>query len=359
MRILFLLLAIMLGASYPAAAADHKTLFQGLRALDFSAADAASVNSIIRSKIDGIKNCDLVSERAAAAAMKKAGLAAPCADRACALQAARSQKASRVIYGTVSRTTRKYDARLAKEGAGKYLLTGKESDRYTFSLYLVDVEKGAVLAAVSETAPIDAVRPAAERIAARLAPFFRVATKEEARTSSSYGTAGKARRWYLHGSPSASVPVGVFRSMARAGAGFILGGGAENLVVPGLLAGIQIGYWYMFPSDKTVRSHHAVSLSALAGYRFCLPEGFSLAPVLGLGYFINILSHDSGEFHMPGLYHYTAARYYDPHVFLRLEASYLISDHWAILVSPGYFVFFEKGNTGMMATLDAGARYYF
>jgi len=352
-------MSIMIGASLPATAAEYRTLFQGLRALDFSAAEAASVSGVIRSKIDGIKNCDLVSERAAAAAMKKAGLAAPCADRACAMSSARSVKAGRVIYGTVSRATRKYDARLAKEGAGKYLLTGKESDRYDFALYLVDVENGSVLAAFRETAPINAALPAAERIAARLAPFYRTAGNNETRASSSYGTVVKARRWYLHGGPSASVPVGVFRSMARAGAGFILGGGAENLIVPGLLAGIQMGYWYMFPSDKTVRSHHALSLSALAGYRFSLPKGFSMAPILGLGYFINILSHDSGEFRMPGLYRYTTARYYDPHVFLRLEASYLISDHWAILVSPGYFVFFEKGDTGMMATLDAGARYYF
>lgn len=347
----------MIGAPAILRAADHSTLFQGLRALDFRADEAASVSGVVRAGIAGIKNCGLVSERTSAAVMKKEGMAAPCADRACALRAARGAKADRVIYGTVSRATRKYDARVANEGAGKYLLAEKAEERYVMTLYLVDAGSGAVITAITETAPVNAVRPAAGRIAARLRKFYADAGADDTDTGTKTG--GITAGWYVLGGPSGFLPFGAFRSMARGGAGLVVSGGAQKLAGTGVRLGIQAGYWFVFPSTRDIESHHAVSLSAVIAYAFLLPRGFELAPVIGLGYIFHVLSQDAGVFMVPGLYRYSDRRYFDPHLFLRLEASYSINDHWAVVLAPGYFVFFEKGSTGMMATLDAAARYSF
>jgi hypothetical protein len=357
--IFFLAIAAVMALPAFGRSKDHTTIFPGLATVNIGADEAAAVNGIVRDRISRIENCGLVSEKSTAVAVQKSASNAKCADRACAARVAVNGKADRVIYGTVSRTTMKYDTRVSRDGAGKYLLAEQQKDRYVITLSLYDAAGGTVLAAITETAEVNAVKPAAERAAARLRPFFRPAEGDKKEKEKSSPGGGEKLSWYVHAAPSAFVPVGPFRSMAMAGAGCIVGGGAENLIVAGLRIGLQAGYYFVFPSGKTIRSHHAVALSALVGYRFALPKGFSLAPALGGGYFINILSRDAGEFQVPGFYRYTSARYYDPHFFLKLEAAYQIDDHWAVFLSPGYFIFLEKTSTGMMVTFDAGARYYF
>lgn len=354
----FLIMTIAISIPAFAGSKTYATIFLDLKAFNCAPRDAASVNRIIRGKIDRIKYCDLVSEKSTAAIINKNGMNAACYDRVCAVQIAKKAGSERVIYGTVNRAMVKYTQRLGKEGAWKYLLEEKALESYVVTLYLVAVDRGAVLGVISETAAINMVNSAAERIAARLQAYYK--PLDEAKKDKSAKSAEHEKPvFYLHVGPSGFVPVGVFRSMARGGAGFIVGAGVENLVISNTRLALQMGYYYVFPSGKKIESHHAVPLSVLLGYSFKLPMGFSLAPLLGGGYIFNVLSQDTGTFRIPGVYRYSTKRYYDPHLLVKLEAAYHFNEHYAIVLSPGYFVFFEKSSTGMFVSFDAGFKYTF
>lgn len=345
-------------------AKSFDTVFVNLGAVNCPETSSTQVSDIVRGKIDRIKNCDLTSERSTSKAIEKNNLKRACYDRACALRIASILKADRVVYGTVRIATTTYNRQVGKEGAGKYLLQEKALESYVITLYLVDVKMSTLVAAVTETAGINTVPRDTERLITKFQPYFIPAGDTGRIEPAKKGEpaipgAPLKTAWDLFAGPSGFIPVGSYNSVARAGVGFIAGGGVSNLAIKNSLLRFQMAYYYVFPKKKNIETYHIIPLTLLIGYTIDLPKGFSISPILGGGYMIHIMSEDIGKFRIQGLYRYSDYRYYDPHLAIRCDAAWRFNDHYAIFVTPEYLVFFEKSSTGMMVDFTAGFRYTF
>ena len=339
-------------------AADSLTLLLlDLRPVNISAERASSVRALLRSRLEDLKNCEMVSENKAIKAIEKSGFKPACSDKGCAVQFAKLVRADRAIYGSVQVTKRTYDRQVGTEGANKYLLAKNEVEQTVTTLYLIDVKKGTVLTIITDASPANFGDRDAERLALKLRPYF-VAEAETKKKDRREAASASKIGVLLYAGAAGFMPLGTFRGIARGGAGATAGVDLSDLAIKNSRVGFQAGYYYITPATKKINYHHAVSLLLRAGYQFNLPLGFAITPLVGAGYTINLLSEDIGAMRVPGVYRYSPHRYYDPLVMVKFEFSYRIG-RCSIFLAPAFTAFFEKKSDGMFISADVGAGYNF
>ena len=331
----------------PAIARDGKlsAIFIDLAPVTVTQADAGRINASLRRAIDSLKHCALRPPGKVASISKKHDIVLPCRDTRCAARLAKLAGAERAIYGSVTRRVVKYDRPMGDRGSGKYLLEEKERELFIVTLRLVDAERETLIATITD---------APERAAARLQPFFtpsKAADEGDADTGSSCLS--------IHAAPSFFIPVGSFRSMARAALGLNTGLTVAHPAMKGARVMAQFGYHYLFSDNKNIESFHALTLAVFGGYEFLLPKSFSVTPMAGGGYLIHLLSQDVSRVGIPGVRSYSTRVYADPHLTARFEGAWRIDGHVSLFAAPFFTTFFEKSATGIYPGFDIGVRYTF
>jgi hypothetical protein len=86
-------------------------------------------------------------------------------------------------------------------------------------------------------------------------------------------------------------------------------------------------------------------LSLNAGYSFEITDQYTVLPLLGFGYMLNILSTTDSRHH-----------FFNPVISLKCSMFYNYNERIELLLAPGYNIYFERGNTGQFLNFDIGIK---
>jgi hypothetical protein len=153
------------------------------------------------------------------------------------------------------------------------------------------------------------------------------------------------------------LPCGVFSKISGAGFGPSIAYGNNNVSFAEFPLAVRCSASFAVfkPKENNVSSLKSVSMLAGAGYS-AVRGRFELTPHAGAGLFVSVLKADSNGRDSNGKFSYQVRTYYDPALYCAADGVMRI-DSFFIQSALSYLLFFEKGNTGQIFTLSAGAGY--
>lgn len=255
-------LTIILFLTIPAISADLRLAVLDLSAVNVPDFYAGTVRDRIEVSLYKSNKIELLERNKVQLVLKEHNLiSSACKDDSCAVQIGKFLSATHVIVGNVT-----------------YL------DRYTITLRVVDVARGKIVYADSESVP---ARPqidgASMKIAARILKHI-----EGVHSDSSLSL---KHPFILSIEGGYVQPIGVFSRIARGGYSVSLTGAVNNVGVNNLYLGIKGGFNRFWGKDD-VNYSFIVPFTVLIGYTFNLPKSFFISPALAAGGSWNYMKKD-------------------------------------------------------------------
>lgn len=355
LRIIIIAAIVMAAAvgAVPPASADvisgrgQNTVFFNLSPVNCDKEFGEKTSDALRALLPSIDNLYLVSSNFMTAELGKKTGDINCSNDQCALSLGRRLHCQRVIIGSIQKIEKEETEIKGDTGEKKYLYIVKKKRTFLIQVQLIDSENRSVVARIDEATKDENTDEAIKNIVDRLAEFFHPRSGVQRITHS------------LALSFSSSIPHGRFGRSAKAGFGFLIDYSMTDLGLPHVMLKFVIGYNYLLPGLNAIQRFHMMHLGAMGGYEFQPHSMVRLAPAVGGGYLFHFIYGDASSLKVGGISHYTTKIYSDPYLSLRCELAVSLSRGFYFIFTPGYTIFFEHGAPGLMATIDAGARYYF
>ncbi|HPO46178.1 MAG TPA: CsgG/HfaB family protein [Spirochaetota bacterium] len=245
-------------------------------------------------------------------------ISSACKDDSCAVQIGKFLSATHVIVGNVT-----------------YL------DRYTITLRVVDVTRGKIVYADSESVP---ARPwidgASTKIAGRILEHIEGIHSENSLTLK--------HPFMLSIEGGYVQPIGVFSRIARGGYSVSLTGAVNNVGVNNLYLGLKGGFNRLWGKGD-VNYSYIVPFMATIGYTFNLPKSFFISPALSAG----------------GTWNYMKRKYYsskgsvEPILNPELAIGYKIIPAVSFSITAGYSAIFERSAVIQLLSFNFGFTFLF
>lgn len=258
-----LFITIILFFTTPALPSDLRLAVLDLSAVNVPDFYAGTVRDRIEVSLYKSNKIELLERNKVQLVLKEHNLiSSACKDDSCAIQIGKFLSATHVIVGNVT-----------------YL------DKYTITLRVVDVSRGKIVYADSESVP---VRPqidgASTKIAARILEHIEGMHTDSA-VSSKHPFILSVEGGYVQ-------PIGVFSRITRGGYSVSLTGAVNNVGVNNLYIGIKGGFNRFWGKDD-VNYSYIVPFTVLIGYTFNLPKSFFFSSALSAGGTWNYMKKDN------------------------------------------------------------------
>ena len=255
-------IAILVIFAIPASSADLRLAVLDLSAVNVPDFYAGTVRDRVEVSLYKSNKIELLERNKVQLVLKEHNLiSSACRDDSCAVQIGKFLSATHVIVGNVT-----------------YL------DRYTITLRVVDVARGKIVYADSESVP---ARPqidgASTKIAGRILEHIEGIHADSSQFSK--------HPFILSVNGGYAQPIGVFTRIARGGYSVSLIGAVNNVGVNNLYLGVKGGFNRFWGKDD-VNYSYIVPFTALIGYTFNLPKSFFISPALAAGGSWNYMKKD-------------------------------------------------------------------
>lgn len=155
------------------------------------------------------------------------------------------------------------------------------------------------------------------------------------------------------------LPMGDFSKVTDGGYGVTLNLDMNNFIFKGGVLSLSTGFSFFSGKDESVESIISIPALLYYGYTINISRSFKLAPYLGGGYIINMMSYDKDNYDQFGEYEYTQKTYFDPAASAKIDIIYVVTPFLHFIISPSYAYFFEKDKAGQILFTDAGIRILF
>jgi len=309
-----LIISILFVFTIPAASADLRLAVLDLSAVNVPDFYAGTVRDRIEVSLYKSNKIELLERNKVQLVLKEHNLiSSACKDDSCAVQIGKFLSATHVIVGNVA-----------------YL------DRYTITLRVVDVSRGKIVYADSESVP---ARPqidgASMKIAARILEHIE-GIHPDSSLSSKHPFILSIEGGYVQ-------PIGVFSRIARGGYSVSLTGAVNNVGVNNLYLGIKGGFNRFWGKDD-VNYSYIVPFMAMVGYTFNFPKSFFISPALSAGGSWNYMKKDRSN----------SKGIIEPVINPELSIGYKIIPEISIFISAGYFAIFERNTVIQMFSAYTG-----
>ena len=309
-----LIISILFIFTIPAASADLRLAVLDLSAVNVPDFYAGTVRDRIEVSLYKSNKIELLERNKVQLVLKEHNLnSSACKDDSCAVQIGKFLSATHVIVGNVT-----------------YL------DKYTITLRVVDVSRGKIVYADSESVP---ARPqidgASMKIATRILEHI-----EGIHSNSSLSS---KHPFILSIEGGYVLPIGVFSRIARGGYSVSLIGSVNNVGVNNLYLGLKVGF-NRFCGKDDVNYSYIVPFTALIGYTFILPKSFFISPALAAGGSWNYMKKDRSN----------SKGIIEPVINPELAIGYKIIPAISIFMSVGYFAIFERNVVIQLFSVNAG-----
>ncbi|HNW27392.1 MAG TPA: CsgG/HfaB family protein [Spirochaetota bacterium] len=295
-------ISILFIFTIPAVSADLRLAVLDLSAVNVPDFYAGTVRDRVEVSLYKSNKIELLERNKVQLVLKEHNLiSGACKDDSCAVQIGKFLSATHVIVGNVS-----------------YL------DRYTITLRVVDVARGKIVYADTESVP---ARPqidgASIKIAARILEHI-----EGIHTDSSLSS----KHLFILSIEGGYVqPIGVFSRIARSGYSISLTGAVNNVGVNNLYLGLKGGFNRFWGKDD-VNYSYIVPFTALIGYTFNLPKSFFISPALAAGGSWNYMKKDRSN----------SKGIIEPVINPELSIGYRIIPMLNIYFTTNYYAIFEQ-----------------
>ena len=297
-----LIISILFIFTIPALSADLRLAVLDLSAVNVPDFYAGTVRDRIEVSLYKSNKIELLERNKVQLVLKEHNLiSSACKDDSCAVQIGKFLSATHVIVGNVT-----------------YL------DRYTITLRVVDVARGKIVYADSESVP---ARPqidgASMKIAARILEHIE-GIHADSSLSSKHPFILSIEGGYVQ-------PIGVFSRIARGGYSVSLTGAVNNVGVNNLYLGLKGGFNRFWGKDD-VNYSYIVPFTALIGYTFNLPKSFFISPALAAGGSWNYMKKDRSN----------SKGIIEPVINPELSIGYRIIPMLNIYFTTNYYAIFEQ-----------------
>lgn len=314
-----LIISILFIFTIPALSADLRLAVLDLSAVNVPDFYAGTVRDRIEVSLYKSNKIELLERNKVQLVLKEHNLiSSACKDDSCAVQIGKFLSATHVIVGNVT-----------------YL------DRYTITLRVVDVARGKIVYADSESVP---ARPqidgASMKIAARILEHIEGIHADSSLSSK--------HPFILSIEGGYAQPIGVFSRIARGGYSISLTGAVNNVGVNNLYIGIKGGLNRFWGKDD-VKYSYIVPFTALIGYTFNLPKSFYISPALAAGGSWNYMKKDRSN----------SKGIIEPVINPELSIGYKIIPAISICISAGYSIIFERSAVIQILSFNSGFIFYF
>lgn len=314
-----ILLTIILFLTTPALPSDLRLAVLDLSAVNLPDFYAGTVRDRIEVSLYKSNKIELLERNKVQLVLKEHNLiSSACKDDSCAVQIGKFLSATHVIVGNVT-----------------YL------DKYTITLRVVDVSRGKIVYADSESVP---ARPridgASMKIAARILEHIE-GIHPDSSLSSKHPFILSITGGYVH-------PIGVFSRIARGGYSVSLTGAVNNVGVNNLYLGLKGGFNRFWGKDD-VNYSYIVPFTVLIGYTFNLPKSFFISPSLAVGGSWNYMKKDRSN----------SKGIIEPVINPEIAIGYKIIPAISIFISAGYFAIFEKSARIQFFSATTGLSFIF
>lgn len=323
-----------------------QTLILDLKRVNCSDDITSMVNDGIRARLKRIPHCYPVPDDE----IKSKGIEglSTCHDRECAVKYAKQLDCKKAIIGSLIRVTKSKKEQLGEEGEFKYIYEVKPYDEFVIKIDLIDINSGSVEVDFREKAKKNEINAKLDLLPAKFGRYFEPLLPP---------VPPHLTPW-IGVSPSCIIPLSKFSRIIGVAGGVTLDVGLKHIVIPNIYAKISGSYYFLAKKKKSVRSYQSGQLSVLGGYSFPLPKGFSITPMIGVGYQFHVIK--DFQYTIPYLLGRTIrTNYYDFLITIRCEGAYSVYKDLYVTLTPGYTIFFEKGQTGHYINIDAGVKYEF
>lgn len=320
------------------------TVFFNLKLINCDQETGALINDGIRKELHGIRYLNLISLDEMTRSLDQKDIAA-CSDKNCTIKLAKKLKAKRVIIGSVTKEIRATKEEMGKEGEFKYIYEVKKQEFYVIRIELIDVPEKETLSHFEEKSIKTNIRKSIDSIIQKMQSFYKPPAPK---------APPKLTPW-LSLSGSCMAPFGSFSKITDAAGGITLDFGLKHMGVPNTYCKISGSYYFLSHKMGNVTEFQSGQVSAMGGYSFPLPMGFSITPSIGAGCQIHyIKDYDKAD---KLLGRPVKNTYIDPLVVIKLEGAYEIYKGLNVILTPGYTLFFEKGQLGQYMNIDLGMKY--
>ena len=295
-------ISILFIFTIPALSADLRLAVLDLSAVNVPDFYAGTVRDRIEVSLYKSNKIELLERNKVQLVLKEHNLiSSACKDDSCAVQIGKFLSATHVIVGNVT-----------------YL------DRYTITLRVVDVARGKIVYADTESVP---ARPqidgASMKIAARILEHI-----EGIHADNSLNL----KHPFMLSIEGGNVqPIGVFSRIARGGYSVSLTVAVNNVGINNLYIGLKGGFNRFWGKDD-VNYSYIVPFTALIGYTFNLPKSFFISPALAAGGSWNYMKKDRSN----------SKGIIEPVFNPALSVGYKIIPMVKIYITTNYYAIFEK-----------------
>lgn len=315
----FIIISILFFFTVPAISADIRLAVLDLSAVNVPDFYAGTVRDRVEVSLYKSNRIELLERNKVQLVLKEHNLiSSACKDDSCAVQIGRFLSATHVIVGNVT-----------------YL------DTYTITLRVVDVSRGKIVYADSESVP---ARPqivgASTKIAARIL--------EHIEGIHSDGSLSSKHPFILSIGGGYVQPIGVFSRIARGGYSVSLIGAVNNVGVNNLYLGIKGGF-NRFWGKGDVNYSCIVPFTALIGYVFNLPGSFFISPSLSAGGAWNYVNKEKSN----------NRGVVEPIINPGITVGYRITPNFSIVIGSDYHAIFERNVVIQLMTFNCCVSFSF
>jgi len=309
-----LFITILLFTTIPALPSDLRLAVLDLSAVNVPDFYAGTVRDRIEVSLYKSNKIELLERNKVQLVLKEHNLiSSACKDDSCAVQIGKFLSATHVIVGNVT-----------------YL------DKYTITLRVVDVSRGKIVYADSESVP---ARPqidgASTKIAARILEHIEGILPDNS-LSSKHPFILSIEGGYVQ-------PIGVFSRIACGGYSVSLIGAVNNVGVNNLFLGLKGGINRFWGKDD-VNYSYIIPFTVLIGYTFNLPKSFFISPSLAAGGSWNYMKKDRSN----------SKGIIEPIINPELAIGYKIKPAIIIFISAGYSAIFERKAVIQILSINMG-----
>ncbi len=309
-----LFITILLLSTIPALPSDLRLAVLDLSAVNVPDFYAGTVRDRIEVSLYKSNKIELLERNKVQLVLKEHNLiSSACKDDSCAVQIGKFLSATHVIVGNVT-----------------YL------DKYTITLRVVDVSRGKIVYADSESVP---ARPqidgASTKIAARILEHIE-GIHPDSSLSSKHPFILSIEGGYVQ-------PIGVFSHIARGGYSISLIGAVNNVGVNNLYLGLK-GSFNRFWGKDDVNYSYIVPFTALIGYTFNLPKSFFISPALAAGGSWNYMKKDRSN----------SKGVIEPVINPGITVGYRVNRFFDLHIAANYYSIFEKSGVMQLLSFQFG-----
>ncbi len=338
---------------YHANESDYLTAFFNLYADAASQTVRDDINKIMRIELKKISNLYLLTPDQMGSLPRPVWQTPTCFGGKCIHHYGKSLEVERVIHGTITGGTKKFQKDLGETGPDQYLIGVTRLTIYTINVTLTSIPDGAPMVTITEKSDKKNLYATLIKIAKKISGHYSPRLLPTAppqvsaiRPEFSFAFAG-----------TLLIPVAFFHQFSYIGGGLTIIPEVDHLFVKNLVFQLPFGYYYMQSKKNRIDVFQQTQVSLLIGYLFPISTGkqktesieadqskkFSLIPLLGFGYQFHIITEKNDT-----------KVFADSFLTVQLEMRFRVAQKMHVFFTPGFNFFFEKIKTGMYSSVHLG-----